>query len=163
MELLSLHCLAHYLLFLATLSVSLPEYVGGQSSENTNLTFMLIISYGEFGFNSSGGLPAAEMALEDINSDPDVLPGYNLLYDRIRNSQVIPPIAVHLVKLETRFTINYYCVIRWHKMFSNTSILTLHAQVASYTGSVTCLQRAGLTLFSGKPRQGGASTLIIEK
>ena len=58
-------------------------------SENTNLTFMLIISYGEFGFNSSGGLPAAEMALEDINSDPDMLPGYNLVYDRIRNSQVI--------------------------------------------------------------------------
>ena len=49
--------------------------------ENTNLTFMLIISYGEFGFNSSGGLPAAEMALEDINSDPHMLPGYNLVYD----------------------------------------------------------------------------------
>lgn len=87
MELLSSHLVAHCLLLVAALS-SLQHSVGGQS-ENTNLTFMLIISYGEFGFNSSGGLPAAEMALEDINSNPDMLPGYNLVYDRIRDSQVI--------------------------------------------------------------------------
>ena len=55
---------------------------------NVNLTFMLITSFGQFGFNSSGGLPAAEMALEDINNNPDVLPGYNLVYDSIRDSQV---------------------------------------------------------------------------
>ena len=53
-----------------------------------NLTFMFIASYGQFGFNSSGALPAADMALEDINNRPDVLPGYNLVYDRIRDSQV---------------------------------------------------------------------------
>jgi hypothetical protein len=87
MEPIPSHCLALCLLLLASLS--------SQQSENTNLTFMLIISYGEFGFNSSGGLPAAEMALEDINSDPDVLPGYNLVYDRIRNSQVIHWLCVH--------------------------------------------------------------------
>ena len=85
MELLSSHLVAHCLLLVAAL---LQHSVGGQS-ENTNLTFMLIISYGEFGFNSSGGLPAAEMALEDINSNPDMLPGYNLVYDRIRNSSVM--------------------------------------------------------------------------
>ena len=55
---------------------------------NTNLTFMMIISFGQFGFNSSGALPAAEMALEDINMDSDVLAGYNLVYDRVRDSQV---------------------------------------------------------------------------
>ena len=55
---------------------------------NTNLTLMLITSFGQFGFNSSGGIPAAEMALEDINNNPDVLPGYNLVYDSIRDSQV---------------------------------------------------------------------------
>ena len=55
---------------------------------------MLIISYGEFGFNSSGGLPAAEMALEAINDDPDMLPGYNLVYDRVRDSQVSPALHV---------------------------------------------------------------------
>ena len=53
---------------------------------------MMIISFGQFGFNSSGGLPAAEMALEDINMDPNVLPGYNLVYDRVRDSQVCLPI-----------------------------------------------------------------------
>ena len=60
---------------------------------NTNLTFMLITSFGQFGFNSSGGLPAAEMALEDINNNPDVLPGYNLVYDSVRDSQVNGRIA----------------------------------------------------------------------
>ena len=59
-----------------------------ESANSTNLTFMLITSFGQFGFNSSGGLPAAEMALEDINNDPDVLPGYNLVYDSVRDSQV---------------------------------------------------------------------------
>ena len=89
MEPIPSRCLVLCLLLLTALS-SLQHSVGlgGLSTENTNLTFMLIISYGEFGFNSSGGLPAAEMALEDINSDPDMLPGYNLVYDRIRNSQV---------------------------------------------------------------------------
>ena len=58
------------------------------------MTFMFITSFGEFGFNSSGGLPAAEMALEDINNDPDILPGYNLVYDRIRNSKVYSVAAI---------------------------------------------------------------------
>ena len=79
--------LLHCLLLIASLQQHRGSAVG--QSENTNLTFMLIISYGEFGFNSSGGLPAAEMALKDINSDPDMLPGYNMVYDRIRDSQVI--------------------------------------------------------------------------
>ena len=63
------------------------------------MTFMFITSFGEFGFNSSGGLPAAEMALEDINNDPDILPGYNLVYDRIRNSKVysVAAILTHLL------------------------------------------------------------------
>ena len=33
-------------------------------------------------------LPAADMALEDINSNPSILPGYNLVYDKVRDSQV---------------------------------------------------------------------------
>lgn len=49
---------------------------------------MFITSFGQFGFNSSGAVPAADMALEDINSDPDILPGYNLVYDQVRDSQV---------------------------------------------------------------------------
>ena len=56
---------------------------------NTNLTFMFIMSSGQYGFNSSGVIPAADIALEDINNSPDVLPGYNLIYDSIRDSQVL--------------------------------------------------------------------------
>ena len=58
------------------------------ASQLHNLTFMLITSYGQYGYNSSGALPAADMALEDINSDPDILPGYNLMYDKVRDSMV---------------------------------------------------------------------------
>ena len=60
----------------------------GDSASPYNLTFMLITSYGQYGFNSSGALPAADMALEDINSDPDILVGYNLIYDKVRDSMV---------------------------------------------------------------------------
>ena len=75
------------MLWLVTLQATL---LPGQvfDPNNTNLTFMLITSFGQFGFNSSGVVPAAEMALEDINNNPDVLPGYNLVYDSIRDSQV---------------------------------------------------------------------------
>ena len=54
-----------------------------------NLTIMLITSFGEFGFNSSGAIPAADVALEDINRNSSMLPGYRLVYDKPRNSQVI--------------------------------------------------------------------------
>ena len=58
------------------------------SQANTNLTFMMIVSYGQHGLNSSGALPAVDMALEHINSDPDILSGYNLMYDKVRDSMV---------------------------------------------------------------------------
>ena len=76
--------------FVVSLLLTSARTMSGQTvdPDNTNLTFMLITSFGQFGFNSSGGLPAAEMALEDINNNPDLLPGYNLVYDRIRDSQV---------------------------------------------------------------------------
>ena len=66
-------------------------YHASQAAEGTdtvNLTFMLITSNGRYGFNSSGTLPAADIALERINNRSDVLPGYNLVYDSVRNSEV---------------------------------------------------------------------------
>ena len=60
----------------------------GDQAEQHNLTFMLITSFGQYGFNSSGQIPAVDMALEDINSNPQVLPGYSLMYDTLRDSQV---------------------------------------------------------------------------
>ncbi len=55
---------------------------------NQNLTFMFMTSFGRFGLNSSGVIPAADIALEAINADPNILPGYDLVYDRIRDSEV---------------------------------------------------------------------------
>ena len=53
-----------------------------------NLTFMFVTSFGQSGFNASGVVPAADIALEDINNHPDVLHGYHLKYDKVRDSQV---------------------------------------------------------------------------
>ena len=64
--------------------------------QSMNLSFMLMTSFGEFGLNSSGIVPAVRIALEDINESPDVLPGYNLTYDEIRNSQVSIKIISYL-------------------------------------------------------------------
>ena len=61
---------------------------GGQTEPEQNLTFLLMTSFGQFGFNSSGLMPAADMALEDINNNSQVLPGYRLVYDTLRDSQV---------------------------------------------------------------------------
>ena len=49
---------------------------------------MFVTSFGQFGPNTSGVVPAADIALEDINANPDILPGYNLVYDKVRDSQV---------------------------------------------------------------------------
>ena len=53
-----------------------------------NLTFLFITSFGQSGFNASGVVPAADIALEDINSHQNVLSGYTLMYDQVRDSQV---------------------------------------------------------------------------
>ena len=59
-------------------------------ANNKTLTFMLVTSWDGFGYvyNSSGTIPAAEIALRSINSCPDLLPGYNLVYDKVRDSKV---------------------------------------------------------------------------
>ena len=72
------HCTLLYCLLLCQLLIS------GESVHN--LTFMFVTSFS--GFNASGVVPAADIALEDINSHPDVLSGYNLVYDKVRDSQV---------------------------------------------------------------------------
>ncbi|KAL5471262.1 hypothetical protein EMCRGX_G029358 [Ephydatia muelleri] len=52
-----------------------------------NLTFMFITSFGQFGLNTSGVVPAADMAIRDINSRSGLLPGYSLMYDSVKDSQ----------------------------------------------------------------------------
>ena len=68
----------------------LPLLLLVSAADNKNLTFMLVTSWGGFGYNSSGTLPAAEIALTGNITDnrPDLLPGYNLVYDQVRDSKV---------------------------------------------------------------------------
>ena len=68
------------------LLISLSFILEGESVRN--LTFMFVTSFGQFGFNASGVVPAADIALEDINNHPSVLGGYNLVYDTVRDSKV---------------------------------------------------------------------------
>ena len=72
-------------IMVSILVLSIPEVV---PQSNQNLTFMFITSFGRFGLNSSGAIPAAEIALDAINADPNLLPDYNLVYDRVRDSEV---------------------------------------------------------------------------
>ena len=58
------------------------------AEQEHNLTFMLVASFGQFGFNSSGIVPAADLALENINNDPRILKGYRLVYSNVWDSQV---------------------------------------------------------------------------
>ncbi len=75
-----------WLLLLLQLSLFCFSVSGEGSSHE--LTFMFITSFGQFGFNSSGAIPGVTMALRDINNRSDLLPGYTLQYDRVRDSQV---------------------------------------------------------------------------
>ena len=79
------------------LLISLSFILEGESVHN--LTFMFVTSFGQFGFNASGVVPAADLALEDINNDPNVLSGYNLVYDQVRDSKVIIIINITLTLL----------------------------------------------------------------
>ena len=49
--------------------------------------FSLIFSGGENGYNSSGGIPAIDIALQEIEKQ-QLLPGYKLAYETARNSKV---------------------------------------------------------------------------
>ena len=66
----------------------LPFIALTESRSVHNLTFMFVTSFGRSEFNASGIVLAADIALEDINSHPDVLQGYHLMYDEVRDSQV---------------------------------------------------------------------------
>ena len=77
------------------ITLALLVLVSGVCSQQ-NLTFMFINSFGQFGFNSSGAIPAAEMAVEDINSNSNILPGYSLGYDKVRDSRVSAEIILLL-------------------------------------------------------------------
>ena len=53
----------------------------------TPLYFSLILSFGEYGFNSSGTIPAMEIALKRVD-EMQILPGYRLENSPVRDSEV---------------------------------------------------------------------------
>ena len=73
------------ILILAVSILSLP--IQRVLSTDKPVYFSLVVSYGEYGYNSSGGIPAINIALEQIRAR-NILPGYNLTYEEERNSKV---------------------------------------------------------------------------
>ena len=55
--------------------------------ESSPVYFSLITSGGENGYRSTGGIPSIHLALDAVNKT-ELLPGYNLTYDNVRNSKV---------------------------------------------------------------------------
>ena len=85
------------------------------ATEQSNLTFMLITSFGQFGFNSSGVIPAADMALEGINNDPNILEGYKLVYDQVRDSQVCQFLCIiAYIRLDYIISMHLMCNVNHH-------------------------------------------------
>ncbi len=77
------------------LKLTYPE-VSANSNETKPLYFGLMQSFGG-GFNSSGVVPGVDVALDQINSDDSILPGYTLHYE-LSDSQV-----------GVRKAVKYYC------------------------------------------------------
>ena len=68
------------------LAILLLYVVEIQSLKQVN--FSLIVSYGEFGFNSSGAIAAVDLALMYINTSTQLLPDYELRHSAVKNSKV---------------------------------------------------------------------------
>ena len=67
-----------------------------------NLTFMFVTSFGELGPNSSSAVPGVDVALEGIRNRTDMLPGYNLVYNKVRDSKVLKSMFVIIVYMHDR-------------------------------------------------------------
>ena len=55
--------------------------------QDKRVYFSFIVSNGEYGYRSSGAVPSIDLALEAVQ-DLQILPGYNLTYETVRNSKV---------------------------------------------------------------------------
>ena len=72
-----------------------------ESDDRTSLYFALVLSFGsEVTYKSIGALPGVQIALDYINSQPSILPGYTLHYT-LTDSQV----AIH--RLNTSQSCSY--------------------------------------------------------
>ena len=76
-----------------------PPY--NETDPRTPLTFALLHSFGG-SFVSSGAVAGVQVALDVINSNPEILPGYSLHYT-LTDSQVRKSLHVVLISRESRF------------------------------------------------------------
>ena len=58
------------------------------ATKTKNIYFGHITSFGESGYNSSGAIPAVELAVEHINNNTSILPGYTLVSTPVMDSGV---------------------------------------------------------------------------
>ena len=70
------------------LSTAVLLCIGATNAGSTSLYFSLMVSSAA-GQNTSGVVPSVERALQDINSDPNILAaGYSLNYTRVLDTEV---------------------------------------------------------------------------
>ena len=68
-------------------SAGLPGEDGEEAT--TALNFIFVSSLNSSSFRSAGTAPAVDLALERVNAEPSLLPGYRLQYSTLLDSQVI--------------------------------------------------------------------------
>lgn len=66
------------------------------SSQTCPLFFAFVTSFGG-AFKSNGGLPGVQIALQEINEDPEMLPGYSLHYT-LKDSNVSCMYGLYFVR-----------------------------------------------------------------
>ena len=97
------------------------------------LTFSLIVSYGRYGFNSSGNIPAIDLALEHINSS-GVLGNYKLQYSTVKNSEVIFCMTIVVV-----YSYHCSCIVFVRLSFHNIALSTIDIITVWVEGSCILL------------------------
>ena len=70
----------------AVMLSTVMSLVSGQGAPKP-VYFSFIVSNGEYGYRSSGVVPSVDIALEAIENQ-QLLPGYNLTFETVRNSKV---------------------------------------------------------------------------
>ena len=65
----------------------LGAVIVGYACAERSIYFSLMVSTAP-GLNTAVVAPAVELALEEINSDPSILPGYKLRYTRVADTKV---------------------------------------------------------------------------
>ena len=72
----------------SVVAVLLPVLARLVAALDQVIYFGHITSFGSFGFNSSGAVPAIQLAQDLINSDPGILSGYLLNSTQVMDSEV---------------------------------------------------------------------------